>query len=55
MKNTEQTSIVEPDLNQAEMFLTLIHGKLGGLIDVRAFSNDPKFPRAKTDLFERYR
>jgi hypothetical protein len=37
MNNTEQTITREPDFNQIETFLTLIHGKLGGLIDVRAF------------------
>src|SRR5215813_13243651 len=47
MNNTEQTTIREPDLNQIETFLTLIHGKSEGLIDVRAFSNDVRFLRAK--------
>jgi hypothetical protein len=37
MNNIEQTIIREPDWSQIENFLTLIHGKLGGLIDVRAF------------------
>ena len=37
MNNTEQTIIREPDWNQIENFLILIHSKLGGLIDVRAF------------------
>src|SRR5262245_50519492 len=39
MNYTEQTIIREPDLNQIEMFLTLTHGKLRGLINVRAFSH----------------
>ena len=47
MKHTEQTNIVEPDFKQIENFLTLIHSKLEGLVDVRAFSNDAKFAGAK--------
>ena len=47
MNNTEQTIIREPDLDQIETYSTLIHGKLGGLVDVRAFANDVRSLRAK--------
>jgi hypothetical protein len=47
MNNTEQTIIREPDFNQIETFSGLVHGKLGGLIDVRAFSSDGRFQRAQ--------
>lgn len=36
MNNTDQTIIIEPDWNQIETYLTLIHGRLDGLINIRA-------------------